>query len=478
MPSLASFLLGGAALLGGATAAVPEHLVTSLPGYDGALPSKHYSGYMPVGNTSGSPGMIHYWVIEAETNPETAPVVYWTNGGPGGSGISAGLLTEMGQLHPMVGDDGSVKLTHNEYSWSKVANMVYVSQPKGVGFSYCLDPNSCENDDKTSAEDAYDFFVAFFEAYPEWAKNDFYLTAESYGGIYLPTFMREIDTRGGVPNFKGAAIGDGCWGGEVGTCAFETGKSKQITVETFFGHSMISQTLYADIQAACKSFSNDDVKDKTCSSLLDQANTAAGTFDIYNIYDTCAGDTLTYEEKRTLAFSRKVAVTPDTPHSVSHPSLFGGALNDYPCGGDAAVDKWLAQPDVVAALHVKANNIGMNYTWGPSDFSGDLRPLYKELAQKYRMLIYSGDTDACVPTYGTEEWVRELGFPVTKDWRSWTSPLVYGGPEQRAGYVIDYDSGSTHFKFATVQGAGHLVPTYKPYFALTMITKFLNDAEF
>jgi hypothetical protein len=27
--------------------------------------------------------------------------------------------------------------------------------------------------------------------------------------------------------------------------------------------------------------------------------------------------------------------------------------------------------------------------------SGDLRPLYKRLAQKYRMLIYSGDVDAC-----------------------------------------------------------------------------------
>ena len=49
---------------------------------------------------------------------------------------------------------------------------------------------------------------------------------------------------------------------------------------------------------------------------------------------------------------------------------------------------------------------------------------------------------------------------------------------QRAGYVIDYDSGSTGFKFVTIQGAGHLVPTYKPHFALTMITKFLKNEEF
>ena len=58
--------------------------------------------------------------------------------------------------------------------------MIYVSQPKGVGFSYCEDgPETCANDDLTAAQDAYDFFVAFFEAYPEFQKNEFFLTAES-----------------------------------------------------------------------------------------------------------------------------------------------------------------------------------------------------------------------------------------------------------------------------------------------------------
>ena len=34
---------------------------------------------------------------------------------------------------------------------------------------------------------------------------------------------------------------------------------------------------------------------------------------------------------------------------------------------------------------------------GPMEISGDLRPLYAKLIPKYRMLIYSGDTDGCVP---------------------------------------------------------------------------------
>ena len=131
-------------------------------------------------------------------------------------------------------------------------------------------------------------------------------------------------------------------------------------------------------------------------------------------------------------------------------------MNDYPCGGDRAASAWLGQEDVAAALHVNLTmaSKGMTYIWGPSEFSGDLRPLYAELLQKYRMMIYSGDTDACVPFWGTSEWVRELQIDgetikEKQGWRSWNSPLTTGATEQRAGYVIDYDVND--FKFVTVQ---------------------------
>ena len=42
---------------------------------------------------------------------------------------------------------------------------------------------------------------------------------------------------------------------------------------------------------------------------------------------------------------------------------------------------------------MKANTPGMTYR----KTAADLRPLYAELMQKYQVLIYSGDTDGCVP---------------------------------------------------------------------------------
>ena len=52
--------------------------VISLPGWTGPLPSKHYSGYLPVGKTSGKTGFIHYWLILSENDPDNDPLVYWS----------------------------------------------------------------------------------------------------------------------------------------------------------------------------------------------------------------------------------------------------------------------------------------------------------------------------------------------------------------------------------------------------------------
>jgi hypothetical protein len=98
------------------------------------------------------------------------------------------------------------------------------------------------------------------------------------------------------------------------------------------------------------------------------------------------------------------------------------------------------------------------------------------LAQKYRLLIYSGDSDGCVPHVGTEEWTAALGFPVTQEWRPWvcdTSATGYNVSSGKAvGYVVQFGGESVDFRFATVMGAGHEVPTFKPIPAFAMIKRF------
>uniref|UniRef100_A0A453GF81 Carboxypeptidase n=2 Tax=Aegilops tauschii subsp. strangulata TaxID=200361 RepID=A0A453GF81_AEGTS len=71
--------------------------VTGLPGFDGALPSKHYAGYVTVDEKHGR--NLFYYAVESERDPAKDPVVLWLNGGPGCSSFD-GFVYEHGASSP------------------------------------------------------------------------------------------------------------------------------------------------------------------------------------------------------------------------------------------------------------------------------------------------------------------------------------------------------------------------------------------
>lgn len=71
----------------GYTKAAVQDQVTSLPNSPTLL-SAHFSGYFNVSSTR----FIHYYYVESENNPASDPVIFWTNGGPGCSGL-IGMFT-------------------------------------------------------------------------------------------------------------------------------------------------------------------------------------------------------------------------------------------------------------------------------------------------------------------------------------------------------------------------------------------------
>ena len=68
-------LLAAAAAM--AAAAPVEDQVLNLPGF-GEPDQATYSGYL---NITGTAKRLHYLFVEAQSNPENAPVVLWLNGG-------------------------------------------------------------------------------------------------------------------------------------------------------------------------------------------------------------------------------------------------------------------------------------------------------------------------------------------------------------------------------------------------------------
>ncbi|VDL84516.1 unnamed protein product [Nippostrongylus brasiliensis] len=89
-------------------------LVTNLPGLTFEPSFKQYSGYLRGSDTH----QLHYWLVEAATDPSNAPLLLWLNGGPGSSSVW-GMLTENGPFRP--NRDGKT-LYENIYSWNRVGS--------------------------------------------------------------------------------------------------------------------------------------------------------------------------------------------------------------------------------------------------------------------------------------------------------------------------------------------------------------------
>ena len=178
--------------------------VATFPDF-GPPPTPHYSGFLD----GGSGTRLHYWFATAALGSaaKNAPVVLWLNGGPGSSSI-LGMLEEHGPL--LMGEAG--KLIENPYAWTKLANLLIIESPAGVGYSFCAaHATGCKNTDNSTAADARRGLKDFFRTkFPELAKNPFTITGESYAGVYVPTLAREVLDNAPEINLVSVAVGDPC----------------------------------------------------------------------------------------------------------------------------------------------------------------------------------------------------------------------------------------------------------------------------
>ena len=105
-------------------------------------------------------------------------VLVWLNGGPGCSSLG-GLAEENGPLH-FTNDNATPSA--NQYSWTKLANVLYIDQPVGSGYS----DGSVEamfNDQVTQG--FISWLGAFYEIFSGLKSKSTYIMGESYAGIYV-----------------------------------------------------------------------------------------------------------------------------------------------------------------------------------------------------------------------------------------------------------------------------------------------------
>ncbi|XP_021900181.1 serine carboxypeptidase-like 20 [Carica papaya] len=463
-------------------AAPQTALVTELPGFNGTFPSKHYAGYIRIGD--GDLDNLFYYFIVSERNPSKDPVVLWLNGGPGCSSFD-GFIYEHGPFNFQANkEEGKLPTLHlNPYSWSKVSNIIYLDSPTGVGFSYSKNTTEYITGDLKTANHTHQFLLKWFEQYPEFQLNPFYVTGESYAGVYVPTLAAEI-VKGihasvkPVINLKGYMIGNGVTDEKFDGNAL---------VPFVHGMGLISDTLYEEVKAACGGYYyrpiNSDCSDKMMEvyGLIDDLN-------IYDILEPCYHSPSENTNTKLPSSFRELGVTnkslavrkrifgrawpffaPIRPGIVPMwPHIAKGQNTYVPCTDDEFATSWLNNERVRKAIHDSWELCSDNIVYDHN--AGSMLSYHKNLTmQGYRALIYSGDHDMCVPFTGSEAWTKSMGYKIVEEWRPW---LVN---QQVAGYLEAYDRNLT---FLTIKGAGHTVPEYKPREALAFYSCWLDETKF
>jgi vitellogenic carboxypeptidase-like protein len=136
--------------------------------------------------------------------------------GPGCASTAAGLFLELGPYglaHCNTTSFG-VCLTKNQWSWNQVANIVFIDQPIGVGFSFLNAGGLLVTTMEQLADQLFAAVNNFASAeFPEFANRPLFIAGESFAGKYVPALSARIQqgnaNHESSLNFKGLLIGDG-----------------------------------------------------------------------------------------------------------------------------------------------------------------------------------------------------------------------------------------------------------------------------
>ncbi|XP_072259935.1 lysosomal protective protein-like [Pyxicephalus adspersus] len=453
-----------------ADAAPLKDKIAYLPGLD-EQPSFHqYSGYLNV--TGGK--YLHYWFVECQKDPSSKPVVLWLNGGPGCSSL-AGFLTGHGPF--LVQEDGHT-LKSNPHSWNKIANMLYLESPAGVGFSYA-DDKTYETNDTQTALDNHMALKEFFHLFPEFSANDFYIAGESYGGFYVPYLAVEVSEDDSI-NLKGIAIGNGLTDFDL----------NYVSLMYFaYYHGLFGTELWSDLQSACCKedkcqFMNK--KNLECMQKEGMANfrISFSNLNIYNLYIPCEhGEPGTIRDLGDHLAAYHPGVYSTEIHSRFRAELKNlSRLNKpirlgMPCLNYTSLKTYLNKPEVQKELHVHHPQLGW-VICSDEVFSlfysekKNVRDQYLEVLKKgYRIFVYSGDVDMACNFLGIDWFIHSLELKLQVPYNEWYTEET---PPQIAGYVKQY----ANLTLLTVKGAGHVVPTDKPEAAFIIFRHFINNEPF
>ncbi|KDQ13471.1 hypothetical protein BOTBODRAFT_146116 [Botryobasidium botryosum FD-172 SS1] len=419
---------------------------------------KAYTGYIDVDH--GSKHLFFYF-FESRNNPDTDDVTMWINGGPGCSS-SLGLLMELGPCRIADSTENSNGTAWNPYAWNTKTNLFFLDQPVGVGFSYS-DIGNTVGTTEDAAKDVQAFVTIFFETFKKFQGRPFHMSGESYAGRYLPVFASEIvdgnvraKEAGIAPiNLKSVLIGNGMTDVLSMTESYVDIQCTNASIEPFQSISQCVQMRKA--LPKCR-----EMMSKGCFDQVDALS--------------CTAASMFCDQMISVPFF----ATGKNPYDISKPCE--GKIEETLCYPvTKRINNYLDQPSVRELL-------GVDASLGPfQSCSGEVGQAFSQhmdmprqttyyvaelLERGIKVLIYVGTYDWICNHVGNYRWTSAL---------EWSGHDAFNAESLREwkvdGRVAGMTKSANGLTFATVLGAGHMVPYDKPVEALALVNRWLGGDD-
>ncbi|KAF5238400.1 hypothetical protein FAUST_5457 [Fusarium austroamericanum] len=449
----------------------PEHSIRIKEQVDDSICDarvKQYTGWLDIGNQH-----LFFWYFESKNAPATDPLVLWLTGGPGGSSM-LGLLQELGPC--LINEHGNGTV-HNPYGWNANANYIFVDQPAGVGFSYLDKDEPIPGNSFVAADSMHKFMQLFTtKVFPDLANRPFHISGESYGGHYIPILGATIVAQNNLypkrpqVNLESVLIGNGyvspldtAFGYWETLCTTNPGVSEPIFNSTRCDIMAANLPRCLDLARVCYEHPDHAI----CSAAsevcwegvikwYDGESGSNGGRNRFDISVPCqSDDDLCYKES---ALIQNYLNLPRVFKALGVPS----ALTNY------SILSW----DVAEAFE-----LGID-----TGISTQSQILYL-LNHDIDVLMYQGNLDLACNTAGNLKWSNGMewkGQPAyvaqrPKAWGAWGEEI---GWYKEVKIQMGASDKKTTFSFATVDGAGHMVPQGKPKQALELVNRWLKKRTF
>lgn len=434
---------------------------SALPNYQLRLKSpklcdpsvKQYSGYLDVSEERH----LFFWFFEARNNPQTAPVVIWLNGGPGCSSTT-GLFFALGPC--VIGEDGK-NTTVNEWSWNTNANMLFIEQPAGVGYSYNTGPTV--DNSFVAADDMWVFLQLFYKRFGGYSR-ELHVAGESYGGTYVPHIARAVWEKN-----KQVKKNKELEKVELASILIGNGLT-----DPYFQFGVMHEWLcngkwkvWDKDSKQCRKLSRDV---KTCQRLVKSCE----DFDT----DLVCGTAASFCFKNEIAIVSYSGLNPYDARLPCEPS--DDSTGCYP--STEWIVSYLNREDIKKELGASPNVLFntcdpavQNSFIKSGDGARSSAVLLPEMIEDgVRMLIYVGDADLLCPGSGQILWLENLNTTFQETFK--TSPRTdFRTHNRTAGFVRTTggkdDAG--RITYVEIFDAGHMAPHDQPDAALDMFNRWI-----